>query len=106
VSNRERVRGPLVIRLSMDKVEPSIGRAATEAGAEVEFDGWLGLLGAISMLTGSPHAGERLRDEDAGQAGTRVTLRARGPRRQRAFFARTDKRARPRPDRPAGGWPA
>ena len=51
------------IRIHVDRTEPLGGRAAADEPARMlEFDGWMGLIGAIADLLGSA-------DEDVKEAG-------------------------------------
>ncbi len=49
-------RGPRVIRVAVESIEPLTGTAAAETGQQVPFEGWLGLLGVLAELVGSSAA--------------------------------------------------
>lgn len=46
--------GDAVIRIRVQRLDPLTGIAASETGAEVGFEGWMELIGAIANLIGSP----------------------------------------------------
>lgn len=48
------------IRISIEQPEPLIGTAATDDREPLPFEGWLGLLGALSALV------DTLRPKDSG----------------------------------------
>jgi hypothetical protein len=43
-----------VIRIRVQRLDPLTGIAASETGAEVGFEGWMELIGAVANLIGSP----------------------------------------------------
>ncbi len=60
------------IRLEVEHPDPPCGTAASEGGAAVPFQGWLGLLGVLSSLL----------EVDTGSAGPRSgTVEERGSAR-------------------------
>ena len=46
--------GDAVIRIRVQRLDPLTGIAASETGAEVGFEGWMELIGAVANLIGSP----------------------------------------------------
>jgi hypothetical protein len=46
--------GDAVIRIRVQRLDPLTGTAASEAGAELGFEGWMELIGAVANLIGSP----------------------------------------------------
>ena len=46
--------GGVVIRLRIQRSEPLTGTASTGDGAELAFAGWMGLIGVVAELLGSP----------------------------------------------------
>jgi hypothetical protein len=53
VISREPVRGPIVIRVTIESADPLTGDAASQTSETVRFDGWLGLLAALAELVGA-----------------------------------------------------
>ena len=51
----------MVIRVSIEQVEPLRGTAAAEDGAPIAFEGWMEFLGAVSELLGLPRADADMR---------------------------------------------
>jgi hypothetical protein len=43
---------PFVIRVTVETAEPLTGTAAGKPGEAIRFEGWLGLLNALSTLVG------------------------------------------------------
>lgn len=43
---------PIVIRVTVENAEPLTGTAAGPPGEAIRFEGWLGLLNALSTLVG------------------------------------------------------
>jgi hypothetical protein len=43
-----------VIRIRVQRLDPLTGIAASETGAELGFEGWMELIGAVANLIGSP----------------------------------------------------
>lgn len=43
-----------VIRIRVQRRDPLTGIAASETGAELGFEGWMELIGAVANLIGSP----------------------------------------------------
>jgi hypothetical protein len=43
-----------VIRLRVLRLDPLTGTAVSETGAELGFEGWMELIGAVANLIGSP----------------------------------------------------
>jgi hypothetical protein len=46
--------GDAVIRIRVLRVDPLTGIAVSEDGAELGFEGWMELIGAVANLIGSP----------------------------------------------------
>lgn len=44
----------VTIRLRIRRMQPLIGVASVGDGAELNFEGWMGLIGAVADLIGSP----------------------------------------------------
>lgn len=44
----------VTIRLRIRRMGPLIGAASVGDGAELPFEGWMGLIGAVADLIGSP----------------------------------------------------
>jgi hypothetical protein len=44
----------VVIRLRIQRLEPLLGTASTYDGSELDFEGWMELIGAIAELLGGP----------------------------------------------------
>ena len=45
--------GDAVIRIRVQRLDPLTGIAASETGAELGFEGWMELIGAVANLIGS-----------------------------------------------------
>ena len=77
-----------VIRIQVVRLDPLTGTAASEDGAELGFEGWMELIGAVANLIGSPD-----RPSDPGPAGhqhlleteSRPVSRSWPPRSERAM---------------------
>jgi hypothetical protein len=46
--------GDAVIRIRVRRLDPLTGTAASEAGTELGFEGWMELIGVVASLIGSP----------------------------------------------------
>ncbi len=53
MNSRNAERGPIVIRIAIEKQQPLTGRATAAGGEQLRFEGWLGLLSVLSKLVGS-----------------------------------------------------
>lgn len=53
LNDRNAARIPMVIRIAIDTLDPLSGTARNERGEELRFEGWLGLLSALSTMAGS-----------------------------------------------------
>jgi hypothetical protein len=53
VSSRNAELSPILLRISIEKLEPLTGSATLGDGERVWFEGWLGLLSVLSELVNS-----------------------------------------------------
>jgi hypothetical protein len=62
---------PSVIEVRIERLQPLIGVARVDDGAELTFEGWLELIGAIAKLLDSPELppGRKRREVGRGNDG-------------------------------------
>jgi len=81
--------GDAVIRIQVVRLDPLTGIAASEDGAELGFEGWMELIGAVANLIGSPD-----RPPDPGPAGHPPVLEAERRPVSRSWPPRSERAMR------------